>query len=217
MRVSTVLILPRSMRLSTTPLALIAVLGSYAAPNGAQSPPPEEFGAYEHCEFIDGLRIVEVSQLADGVTTRTVETASGSQPIRLLNGRRIMFAYPNTDFFANVKVEQLPAETFAQSKKTLLDSLDFAMLSTPSCKRNLALQSPMNGIEIHGFDRDRIEGGVLGIYLLIDARKNVVTTIYLLNQDAAQRQFSNISEYALLRDRFLLSYTACIAAGWPRR
>ncbi len=213
MRVSALLTLCRSVRRSTTVLSLVAVLGSRAV---AYPPPPDELGAYEHCEFIDGLHIVEVSPLAEGVSSRTVETASGSQAIQLLGGRRVMFAYPNTDFFANVKVEQLPAETFARSKKALLDGLDFTMLSTPSCKRNLALQSPINGFEIHGFDRDRIEGGVLGMYLLIDDRNRLVTTIYLLNQDAAQRQFSNLSEYAMLRDRFLAAYTACIAAGWPR-
>jgi hypothetical protein len=62
----------------------------------------QELRPYTHCTFADGLQIVAVDPLARGVTARTVETATGKKLVPMLAGIRIMFAYPDTDFFANV-------------------------------------------------------------------------------------------------------------------
>jgi hypothetical protein len=59
-------------------------------------------------------------------------------------------------------------------------------------------------------DREKLEGGVLGIYLFFDNSAHVVTNIYLLNQEPQNRKFQTIEEYRQLRDRFLVSYSACI-------
>ena len=75
---------------------------------------------------------------------------------------------------------------------------------------NKDLTTPLNGFEAHGLDRERLEGGVLGVYLLFDDPAHSVTTIYLLNQEPQDRKFQTIEEYQSLRDRFLRSYTACI-------
>jgi hypothetical protein len=64
----------------------------------------EDLKPYTHCAFSDGLEIVEETPLASGVTARTVDTVSGPKLVRILSGVRVMFAYPRTDFFANVKV-----------------------------------------------------------------------------------------------------------------
>jgi hypothetical protein len=118
-----------------------------------------------------------------------------------------MFAYPNTDFYANVKAELLPEANYPQLKQFLLDN--FLYLSHGNIV-NTTLHTPLNGFEIHGMDREKLEGGVLGIYLLFDEHAHVVTTIYLLNQEPQYRKFQNINEYHSLREQFLNSYTACI-------
>src|ERR1700730_9470219 len=85
---------------------------------------------YQSCTFDDGLQIVKVDSLPPGMQERTVDTKSGPKTIRMLVGRRIMFAYGiGGDFFANVKPEILPDDTWAVEKQTLLDSLD-TMLSS---------------------------------------------------------------------------------------
>ncbi len=151
-----------------------------------------------------------MTPLAPGITSREVDTDSGPRQIDLEAGMRVMFAYPETDFFANVKAESLPAANYPRLKRYLLD--DFRHLANGN-KVNTAMHFPLNGFEIHGLDREKLEGSVLGIYLLFDDPAHVVTTIYLLNQEPKDRKFQTIAEYAALRDRFLASYTACIRAN----
>jgi len=118
-----------------------------------------------------------------------------------------MFAYPDTDFFANVKAETIPAAPYAKEKPYLLDNFQHMAHGNTV---NTALQSPLNGFEVHGLDRDKLEGGVLGVYLLFDDARHTVTTIYLLNQQPEARKFKTIEEYRTLRNQFLASYTQCI-------
>jgi len=59
-------------------------------------------------------------------------------------------------------------------------------------------------------DGSKLEGGSLGIYLIFDDKKQVVTTIYFLNQEPQERKFQTLDEYRRLRDRFLSRYGSCI-------
>jgi len=165
---------------------------------------------YTSCQFSDGLQIVDITPLAPGIASREVDTDSGPRQIDLEAGLRVMFAYPETDFYANVKAESLPAANYAQLKQSLLDNFNFLAHENTV---NTALHSPLNGFEVHGLDRNKLEGGVLGIYLLFDDPARVVTTIYLLNQEPQARKFQTLDEYRTLRDRFLASYTGCIRAN----
>ena len=74
------------------------------------------------------------------------------------------------------------------------------------------LRPRLNGFEIYGLDRVRLEGSTLGIYLLFDNRTQIATTIYFVNADPDKRKFSTLEAYAQLRDRFLDAYTTCIHA-----
>jgi hypothetical protein len=163
--------------------------------------------AYDTCSFSDGLQVVRTDSLPPGVTTRPVETDNGTQRVEMLAGHRIMFAYPKTDFYANVKAETLPAGRFTELKGILLENFEY-MAHGNTVNKDMA--PLLNGFEVHGLDRDKLEGGVLGVYLLFDGPSCTVTTIYLLNQEPQDRRFQTIEEYRLLRDRFLKSYTACI-------
>lgn len=128
-------------------------------------------------------------------------------------GVRVMFAYPDTDFYANVKAELLPAENYGQLKQFLLGNFHYLEHGTVV---NTSLHSPLNGFEAHGLDRDKLEGGVLGVYLLFDDSAHVVTTIYLLNQEPKSRKFQTLEEYRELRDRFLVTYSTCIRKNQQR-
>jgi hypothetical protein len=191
--------------LGTTALLLsiagTSVLAAQSMPGAAVLAP------YSSCQFQDGLRVVRVDPLRPGVTSRSVETDSGPRQIDMQAGLRMLFAYPSTDYYANVKAELLPAANYPQLKRFLLD--EFQYLSHRD-KVNVALRSPINGFEVHGLDGKNLKGGPLGFYLLFDDSANVVTTIYLLNQRPKRREFQSVEEYSDLRDRFLNSYTACI-------
>jgi hypothetical protein len=183
---------------------LIAGTAQLAAQPAPKAGPLE---AYTSCQFADGLQIVQVDPLAPGVTSRTVDTDGGPREVDLKGGLRIMFAYPDTDFYANVKAELLPAANYPQLKQSLLENFQYLARGNVV---NKAVPSPMDGLEVHGLDREKLEGGVLGIYLFFDDAAHVVTTIYLLNQEPEQRKFQTMEEYRSLRDKFLVSYASCI-------
>lgn len=172
----------------------------------------EKARAYTRCSFTDGLEIVEVKPLLPGVTARAVETAGGTKRVDMLSGIRVMFAYPNTDFFANVKAEKLPGTKHAELKQVLIENFNY-VANSPSTVRNGNLGSELKRLDEGGEDRDKLEGGVIGIYLFFDDRTRVVTTVYLLNQDPSRRKFRSMEEYKSQRDKFLSAYVSCIGSN----
>lgn len=178
-----------------------------AAPCAAAQAASSALQPYTSCRFSDGLQIVDITPLGPGITSREVETDSGPREVDLEAGVRVMFAYPDTDFYANVKAELLPSGEYPQLKRYLLANFDHLAHGN---KVNTALRSPLNGFEVHGLDREKLEGGVLGVYLLFDNSAHIVTTVYLLNQEPQARKFQTLGEYGELRDQFLDAYAACI-------
>ena len=184
--------------------------GSKAHPSPAPKPAAASpFKAYTACHFDDGLEIIEVLPLPANVAGRTVETMHGTAHVPLLRGDRILFGYPGTEPFANVTVEQLPAGSFDESKADLISNFE-QILSSSDSIRNYALKPTLNGFEIYGLDRPKLEPGALGVYLLIDDRTGIVTTVRFPNQEPDGRKFATIEEYTALRNHFLAAYTSCI-------
>jgi hypothetical protein len=167
---------------------------------------------YESCTFDDGLQIAKINSLPPGVQQRTIDTAEGPKVIHMLAGRRIMFAYGiGGDFFANVKPELLPADTWESEKRDLLDGLVAMVAAEHDTLPNKSLPDTMHGLEVHGLDRTDLKGGTLGFYLLFDNARHIATSVYLLNQQPLTRRFQTIEQYRDLRTRFLATYTGCIA------
>lgn len=163
---------------------------------------------YTSCDFPDMLRIVSLSPITPGPLL--VATAAGTQNIDLEAGEQVMFAYPLTDFFANAKVELLAADTYEQSRKILLANMALMESQRNGPVRAEALPAGLHGFDVHGNDRMKLDGDVLGMYLLFDDAKHVVTTVSFLNQHSWERKFQTMDEYGQLRDRFLRTYTGCI-------
>jgi hypothetical protein len=177
----------------------------------AQHNTTDPFAAYTACGLPGGPKIVEVTPVAAGVTGRTVPIIGGSATVPITKGRRIMFAYPGEDFYANMKVELLPADGYAESKAALVDNFDYVLASDNNV-RNYKFKPKLNGFNIQGLDRTKREGGTLGMYLLFDDPTHTVITIYFLNQEPP-KDFQTMQQYATLRDRFLQGYTACVRRG----
>lgn len=142
--------------------------------------------------------------------SRPIRTANGMQNIELEAGEQVVFAYPLTDDFANAKVELLPADRYAALKQTLIENVHFLEHERGGPTPALALPVGLHGFEVHGNDRQRMEGDVLGMYVMFDDRAHVATTIYFLNQHAWMRKFRTMDEYGKLRDKFLRTYTGCV-------
>jgi hypothetical protein len=153
---------------------------------------------------------VSANPLVQGVSSRPVQTAAGTQEIELEAGERVMFQYPLTDFFADAKVELLPAARYAELKQTLLSNLHFLESERGGPTPARALPVGLHGFEVHGNDRQKLEGNVVGMYLLFDDKTHVATTVYFLNQQSWQRKFQTMDEYGRLRDNFLRNYPGCV-------
>ena len=173
--------------------------------------------AYESCHFADGLQVVQVDALPAGVQERSIETKSGPKTIRMVAGRRIMLAYPMKEFMANIKPELLPADTWGIEKQALLDELDYLLASDHANLPGNSLPATLHGLEIRGFDRAALQGGVLGFYLLFDDARHIATSVYLLNQDPLTRSFQTIEQYHAVRDRLLTNYVGCVAENQALR
>lgn len=201
-------------RTSLSPVAFLiagaALSCSVQSLSGQAAAIPKPLAPYTSCVFPDMLRIVEVDPLAPGVTARAVDTAQGSEQIDVAAGERVMFAYPMTDFFAHLNVELLAADRYPQLKQALIANLHYLESQPHGPTRAEALPAGLHGFEVHGNDRLRLEGDVLGMYLMFDDKAHVATTIYFLNQQSWQRKFQTMDEYGRLRDHFLQNYTACI-------
>ncbi len=205
--------------MSLSPVALAQESALPSAPAPALAPPPlatapssqvPGFAAYESCSFPDALRIVERVPLNEGLNERAAETSHGSTVVELEAAERISMGYPDQDFYANLRVEKLAAKGFRAQKATLIEEFNHTLAQSPEGSRNYSLPARKRGFEIYGLDRNRLGGGVLGIYLFFDDLNRIATTIYFLNQDAATRPFQTMEQYAKLRDQFLDSYTACV-------
>jgi hypothetical protein len=202
------------------PVAIVLLLSSSTIPaqtalNSPQNPPTASADVlhnYESCTFDDGLQIAKIDSLPPGVQQRTIDTTQGPKIIQMLAGRRIMFAYGvGGDFFANVKPELLPTDTWAAEKQDLLDEIAAMVAAEHDTLPNKNLPETMHGLEVHGLDRTDLKGGTLGFYLLFDNTRHIATSVYLLNQQPLTRRFQTIEQYRELRTRFLATYTACIA------
>lgn len=187
----------------------LLLVGSLCAAASAQT--VTRFTAYSECRFGDDLALAENTPLARGIEGRTVTTIMGTRHVPLAAGVRLMYAYPGTEPLANVKVEQIPADGYPQAKQDLIANFQQILTGDDSSTRNYALKPRLNGLEIYGLDRNKLEGGVLGIYLFFVDRTHTAATVYFLNQDPALRKFGSLKEYAALRDSFLETYTACAA------
>ena len=73
----------------------------------------------------------------------------------MLAGRRIMFAYGvGGDFFANVKPELLPDDTWAAERQDLLDEIAAMVAAEHDTLPNKSLPETMRDhLEVHGLDR----------------------------------------------------------------
>ena len=145
---------------------------------------------------------------------REVTTANGSEKVSVIDGYRVMFGYRDVRyFFANVKIEQSNAGDYAQDKERVINQLKDLSRPTPNQwpKKLFTNKEVLNGFEHYGTDLSEIDvGGSLGMHVLLDDAKQLIITVYILNQEKKKRRFNNIEEYSVLKTDFLNRYSECI-------
>jgi hypothetical protein len=139
-----------------------------------------------------------------------------------------MLAYPASEYFANVKVELSQDSRYADDKDAIVASMAYlANQSSKEAGAKVSLERrayqrfdvyAVNFPTIDFYDLNNpptLGGGPIGTFVLFDDPRSVVVTVYFLNQRPERRRFRTVEEWRVLRDRFLESYTSCLARSQP--
>jgi len=171
---------------------------------------------YTKCEFGAGLVAVSVDRLpGTGVRHRSVVTAEGERRVSMMDGYRVLLAYPGTEYFANVKVERSAPDEYVSDRGVIVAGLEH-LAATGGPAKGTVEHRHLRGFDMVCLNNSTINvPGPISMYVLFNDSTQTVVTVYFLNQRAEQRRFQTFEEYAALRDAFLEDYTKCIERGGP--
>ncbi len=192
---------------------LIAIPTGTTIPSGQSKGETDPLTPYTTCQLPGDLKVKEVTRRPKSAQKyREVTTAKGTERVSVVDGYRVMFGYENVRYyFANVKIEQSDAGSYALDKERVINNLSHAASTERATKILFSDKTILNGFEHHGIDRDVIDvGGSVGIHLLFYDADHLIITIYFLNQEKKHRRFGSIDEYRALRGDFLNHYTECL-------
>ena len=164
---------------------------------------------YTLCKFSEGLSVVSAVRFPSDVASRPVKTLSGRKDVSIMDGYRILFSYPGTDIFANVKFEMLQPLGYQSDKKSIIEGMELLASSAKGVKDLLEHREYLE-YEVYALNNRTISGsGPISMYTLFNDTESMVVTVYFLNQKAERRKFQSYEEYLELRDRFLDELMSC--------
>jgi len=191
----------------------VAILFSGCMPkadDGGRRSLTDPLEPYTLCKFSEELSVVSAVRFPPDVTSRAVKTASGPKDVSILDGYRILYSYPGTDIFANVKFEMLQPPRYLSDKKSIIEGMEFLASLAKGIKDPLEHGENLE-YEVYGLNNRTISGkGPISMYTLFNDAEGMVVTVYFLNQKAERRKFQTYEEYLDLRDRFLDELMSCV-------
>ncbi|HKR60516.1 MAG TPA: hypothetical protein VJS64_12345 [Pyrinomonadaceae bacterium] len=202
----------RSLKLA---IALLPLLSSPAVVP-AQTGNADPLKPYTTCKVSGDLKIKEVTRRSQRNNSREITTESGKEKVSVVDGYRVMFAYPDlTYYFANVKIEQSAPDSYSHDKELLIKEQKHYSTIKEATAIVFTDKTLLNGFEHYGIDRDKIDvGGQVAIHVLFYDPARLVVTIYFLNQSKAvfanNRRFESIKAFREIRDDFLNQYSECL-------
>ena len=223
---------------------LLAILALCLLSALAQAAPAVP-AAFEHLvptAFDDGLRLVELRpRCQDCPPWRVLEffTNDAAAPVwreqvSVQAGVTAMYAYPGTEYFANVKVETSVAGRYEKDRALVIQHLEHgyrrvrgrleaylaanpeaaakAAAHTAPGREPLVFESEqVNGIEVVSYTMNVLGlggGAISQIQFFVPGRETIVTA-YLLNQKRAK--FTDIGDFLRLRAAFVQNWSAYLA------
>lgn len=191
-----------------------------------------------------GLALVEIANRCDGCEPwRYIDFHSNAsaEPIKrervsVIAGYRAMYAYPGTEYFANVKIEQSAAGQFEADRRIMEEAIhseyrrkkervDSYFAANPQVKARAEAnrfkgkdyiefeEGMRNGIPYVSYVENVIglTGATISQVHFFVPSTGISVTAYLLKQQRAK--FKNIQEFRSLRQEFIDGYTAFLAAS----
>ena len=157
-----------------------------------------------------------------------------TERISIASGYRAMYAYPDTEYFANVRIEQSVPGSYDTDKKKVIDFITYlyeskSALISEHLRNNPELKAEIDKVKARGKDYFTFEQSnyrnfeyisytenVIGLtehtisHIHIFVPKNdIILTAYLLSQKKAK--FATIEEFLRLRQQFLEGYIEYLA------
>lgn len=222
---------------------LFAILALCLLPAFSQAAPtvPAAFERLVPTSFDDGLVLVELQARGlDAPPWRTIEWQTGDadstprrEMVSVREGVRAMYAYPDTDYFASVKVETSMPGRYEKDRALVVEALeqnyrrnrarvDAYLAADPALRAKVAARVAA-GREVISFERELVNGievvsstenglgnsGVICMIHFFVPGRDTIVTAYLLNQK--RTKFTDIEDFLRLRARFIQGWTAYLA------
>jgi hypothetical protein len=198
------------MTLLTSMMALSATTSAKQSTYNADSLKP-----YTACKLEGDLEVKGITRKQNVPSDyREVTTAKGKERVSVVDGYRVMFGYKDVGYFyANVKIEQSDAKSYAQDKEIVINELRHLSSSKQFKMMLIADKTMLSGFEHYAIEREAIDvGNLIGIHLLLYDKDKIIITIYFINQEKKKRRFNSIEEFRAIRESFLNRYTECLIA-----
>ncbi|MCP4524028.1 MAG: hypothetical protein GY828_07470 [Candidatus Gracilibacteria bacterium] len=192
------------------------------------------YSYYSPLNFSDGLKLVNVSRLPSWTTSHPLifTYLDGKEEIKNVSvddGYTLMYSYPNTEYFANVKVEKSIEGQYEKDKQKVIEFtklnyqrktkiVENAILKDPNEKISLDKEKAKN-VDYFTYEENTYKGydyvyfteniiglteNIIGLVYIFIPEEEIIITAYLLNQK--NTHFKNIDEFLLLRDKFITGY-----------
>lgn len=166
--------------------------------------------AYVRCDgFAGGVRGVTLDRRpASAVPWREVGLGEQTERVSVIDGYRVMYSYPRTYWFANLKAERSDPSRYSEDKRIVtehfvaLAGADDSAVLTNFSDRSFVGQT---------LTKRELSGRTLGITQILSDEDSVIVTIYFMNQHPENRAFQTYDEFIALRDGFVRGYIECVA------
>jgi hypothetical protein len=185
--------------------ASLFFLASLAQAEGSSTLQP-----YTHCDgFAGGVRGVTLDRRPPTAEPwRDVSSGGRTWRVSVVEGYRVMYSYPRTYPFANLKAERSDPSKYAEDKQLVMRSL--AELSGADGGTEL-VEFSNQGFSGQTVTKKELGGSTLGITQMFSDRDLVIVTIFFLNQAPQNRRFQTYEDFVSLRDDFVRGYMECVA------
>lgn len=204
-------IMKKISSLATYFLLSCAALVSHA--QTAAPPTPTErlirMQPYVRCfGFDDGLRAISFDARAKGLERwREVKIGESSRRISVVDGVRLIYAFPDKVPFARMMVEQSDWNSYVEDVKTAQQALEDTARNSDANHQLFTL----NGVSVQNVTKNQMVGETLGsTHLYFDSDRTIVS-VYYLNPPPDNARFKTPQDFFPVRDRFEASYVRCVA------
>lgn len=165
---------------------------------------------YTECDgFAGGVRaVIRDQRPQDAAPWREVRVGGELRRVSVVDGYRVIYSYPRTYAFANLKVERSDPANYAEDRRIVTQSL--AEMASADADTQLSAYTD-RGFLAQTLTKKELRGTTLAIAQILSDEDAVIVTIFFLNHPPENRQFQTYEEFVALRDAFMRGYVECAA------